>query len=239
MEPEVPKNILLEEVIPPQGSIGFVVKKGRCLRITDIEGQQVGDFTVINEHNLKEHYDSYRTQRDMFYRNKDTFSTLPDGVIVGGTYLSSGIGNRLLAGHKLISNINNAMMTVIADTQVPSGVHDMRTGRCSRWTYEERGLRPRKGCLELFVDALSEWGFTKPEDIPENMCLFMNVPIDPATGLYYIEEPVTKPGDYIEFRAEMDCICALTACPDNDTSKCNGIPPHPPKPLHLRVYEEK
>lgn len=224
--------------LPPEGSLGFVVKKGQYLRITDIEGKQVGDFLVINEHNVKEHYDAFRTGLDMVSHNRESQAT-PPGVAVGGVYFPSGVGLKLAIGNKLVSNINNEMMTVTADTQVPSGIHDMRTGRCSRWTYEKRGLPFRKGCLELFVDALKDWGFAKPEDIPENMCIFMNVPVDPITGLFYIEEPVTRPGDYIEFRAEMDCICALTACPDTDVSKCNGVPPHPPKPLQVEIYNPK
>jgi len=43
----------------------------------------------------------------------------------------------------------------------------------------------------------------------------MNVQYDPATGMFVILEPVSRPGDYIEFRAEMDLLCALSACPDD------------------------
>jgi hypothetical protein len=238
-EPVVEKELVFDQIIAPQSSLGFVVKKGQYLRVTDIEGKQVGDFIVINERNLKEHFDPYRTELGIACHTGELFSASPPGVVIGGVYFPSGVGIKLTTGTKLISNINNEMMTIVAETPVPRGIHHVCGGRCSSWTYERYGVSPRKGCLELFVDALKNWGFTKREDIPENMVIFMNVPVDPVTGLRYIEEPVTRPGDYIEFRAEMDCICALVACPDNDISKCNGAPPHPPKPLQVQIYNPK
>jgi len=236
-EPRVEKDLVFDQVIPPKSSLGFVVKKGQYLRVTDIEGKQVGDFVVLNEHNLKEHIDPVNTRKDII--RTELFSASPPKIAFGGVYFPSGVGTRLLTGNKLYSNIDNAMMTVVADTQVPAGVHDFFAGRCSARIFELRGAEPRDGCLELFVKALKDWGFTKPEEIPPNMNLFMNIPLDPVTGLFYIEEPVTRPGDYIELRAEIDCVCALTACPDNVLSKCNGTPPHPPKPLSVQIYSPK
>jgi len=236
-EPRVEKELLFDKIIPPKGSLGFLVKKGQYLRITDIEGKQVGDFVAINEHNLKEHFDPWCTRVAIV--PTEEFSASPPRITIGGVYFPSGVGSRITTGNKLYSNIHSEMMTIVADTQVPGGVHDILNGRCSSWVFEQHGFGPQDGCLELFVKALKEWGFTKPEDIPPNMNIFMNIPVNPATGLFYIEEPVTRPGDYIEFRAEMDCICALTACPENVISKCNGTPPHPPKPLQVQIFNPK
>lgn len=41
---------------------------------------------------------------------------------------------------------------------------------------------------------------------------FMNVPIDGETGKLMIKAPITKAGDHVDFRAEMDLIIAITAC---------------------------
>jgi len=236
-EPRVDKELFFDQIIPSKSSLGFVVKKGQYLRITDIEGKQVGDFIVLNEQNLKEHMDPLNTRTGII--RTELLSADPPRIAFGGVYFPSGVGTRLRTGNKLISNIFNEMMTIVADTQVPSGVHDFFAGRCSSRIFELRGVGPREGCLELFIKALKDWGFTSPEDIPPNMALFMNVPLDPVTGLFYIEEPVTRPGDYIELRAEMDCICGLAACPDNVLSKCNGTPPHPAKPLRVQIYNSK
>ena len=50
----------------------------------------------------------------------------------------------------------------------------------------------------------------------------LQVPVtsSPNFGLSY-RPPVSKPGDYIIFRAEMDCIMAFSACP-NDVNPING-----------------
>ena len=236
-ETTIEKELFFDQVIPPKGSLGFGVKKGQYLRIIDIEGKQCGDFIALNEHNLKEHLDPLNTRTGII--RTELFSASPPKIAFGGVYFPSGVGTRLLTGNKLISNLFNEMMTIVADTQVTAGVHDFFAGRCSSHVYERRGLEPREGCLELFMRALSDWGLAKPEDIPPNINIFMNVPLDPSTGLFYIEDPVTRPGDYIEFKAEMDCICALTSCPDNVLSKANGTPPHPAKPLGVQVYKKK
>ncbi len=40
----------------------------------------------------------------------------------------------------------------------------------------------------------------------------MNVVIEPATGIFTVEAPLSRSGDLIKFRAEMDLIIGLTAC---------------------------
>ena len=40
----------------------------------------------------------------------------------------------------------------------------------------------------------------------------MNVPVAPD-GSFKILPPVSRPGDHVSFRAELDCVIALSACP--------------------------
>jgi uncharacterized protein YcgI (DUF1989 family) len=40
----------------------------------------------------------------------------------------------------------------------------------------------------------------------------MNVVIDPATGAFTVEAPISRAGGFIRFSAEMDLIIGLTAC---------------------------
>ena len=40
----------------------------------------------------------------------------------------------------------------------------------------------------------------------------MNVPIDGSTGALRVEPPISRPGDHIDFVAEMDLIIGMTAC---------------------------
>lgn len=79
--------------------------------------------------------------------------------------------------------------------------------------------------------ALSRYGIEESKvTIPFNV--FMNVRVK-ENGEIKVEAPLSKSGDYIEFRAEMDLIVAITACSaarSNDGSF---------KPIHFKVYESE
>lgn len=62
--------------------------------------------------------------------------------------------------------------------------------------------------------------------------LFMNI----ATGADHslqIVEPVTRPGDYIDLRAEVPLLVAVSACPQED-NPCNAFQP---SRIGLRVHQ--
>ena len=48
----------------------------------------------------------------------------------------------------------------------------------------------------------------------------MHIPWTPGGGLSF-EAPTCKPGDYVLLRAELDCIVAMSACPQ-DILPING-----------------
>jgi uncharacterized protein YcgI (DUF1989 family) len=50
-----------------------------------------------------------------------------------------------------------------------------------------------------------------PDLIPTTFNIFMNVVIAPD-GRIDVQPPLSRPGDYIEFVAEMDLVVGLTAC---------------------------
>lgn len=214
MEPK--RKVILDKIIPPKTSLAFVLKKGQHIRITDVEGKQVGDFIIFNEENLKEKF-SQRITR---------------GRKAGGEWPKIWTANRISTRGKLYSNIHNIMMTIIQDTPIQKGVHDLFLGPCATYDYGVRGIDSREGCLELLTKALKNWGITK-EDIPGPFNVFMNTIPDPKTGRLYIQEPVSRPGDYVELKAEMDCVAALSACPEDTFSLTNGLKC---TPLRVTIY---
>jgi uncharacterized protein YcgI (DUF1989 family) len=221
------EDIVHEEIIPPKHASAFVVKKDQHLRIIDIEGKQVADFVLFNEHDHSDKFNpSYTRQWE------STFD--PETKVVSSMFRG------LTTGHKLISSVRHVMATITADTPTPAGVHDLVLRMCSRWIYEEAakaGLgTPQDGCLDLLAKALEPYGIAKG-DIPDDINFFMNVAYDPGKGQFAIYEPVSKPGDYVEFKAEMDLLCALSACPDDVCSQCNGLAPHPAKPVKIQIFE--
>jgi uncharacterized protein YcgI (DUF1989 family) len=219
-------EVLQEVFIPPKQAKAFLIKQGQSFRVTDIEGKQVGDLVMINEHDHSEKINPSYTRQWV-----STWD--PDNMLVRSMFQGITVGNQI------ISTVRNVMATITADTPEPSGIHDLLMRSCSRWIYEEAAQAgmgsPQDGCLELLAGALAPYGFALG-DVPDDFNLFMNVQYDAIEAMFVIREPVSKPGDYIEFKAEMDLLCALSACPDDVCSQCNGKAPHPAKPLQVQIF---
>ena len=57
------RKLVLDELVPPKHAKAFVVKKGQCIRIIDVEGQQVGDFVLFNEHDYSDKFNPSYTRQ--------------------------------------------------------------------------------------------------------------------------------------------------------------------------------
>jgi uncharacterized protein YcgI (DUF1989 family) len=68
--------------------------------------------------------------------------------------------------------------------------------------------------------ALADIAFTAQET-PSPLNLWMNIPVHDGGGLDFLP-PVSKPGDYVVFRAEMDAVIAFSSCPQ-DQGPVNGV----------------
>jgi uncharacterized protein YcgI (DUF1989 family) len=207
---------ILEHVIPPKLGFGLVVKKGQTLRITDLEGKQVVDMALFNADNPREKLSTSNSRTR--YVPKPGTEYVPR--------------DKLTEGDTLMSTLCRPMMTFVKETPEPKGVHDTHNRMCNRFLYESYGVGPRDGCHENISQAVAAYGLL-PEDIPDTMDLFMNYHHDCARGRWVIGEPVSKPGDYVEFRAEMDCIVGLSNCPLDVLVPCNG---YHCTPVKVEVY---
>ena len=102
------------------------------------------------------------------------------------------------------------MLTLVEDTV---GSHDFLLTPCSEDTF--RHFYPDKpvhrGCFGNLAQALAPFG-VEPDMIPCAFNVFMNVPVDAATGKIEVLPPTSKAGDRIRMRAEMDLVIGLTAC---------------------------
>ena len=79
-------------------------------------------------------------------------------------------------------------------------------------------------CRDNFLIEVSKYGMGKRDIVP-NINFFMNVPIDPS-GQMTILDGLSKPGDHVEMRAEMDVLCVISNCPQVN-NPCNGFNPTP------------
>ena len=208
---------IFEQVMPPKTGLAVTMTRGQVLRVTDLEGKQVVDMALFNKANPREKLStSYSRTR---YVPKPGAEYVPRDA--------------LGEGDTLLSTICRPMMTILKETPEPKGVHDTHNRMCNRQLYESYGLGPRDGCHENISNAVAPYGLL-PEDIPDTMDLFMNYHHDCTRGRWVIGEPVSKPGDYIEFRAEMDLIVGLSNCPLDALVPCNG---YHCTPVKVSVYE--
>jgi hypothetical protein len=170
--------------LEPQTGVGFLLERGRLLKIIDPRGEQVSDLTAFAREDAREWLSSGRT---IDYANT--------------IYLTKG--------HTLYSNRSRPMFAIVEDTV---GRHDFLLTPCSRDTfrllYDFHDYHP--SCFENLSKGLAPFG-VEPDMIPTTLNVFMNVVVTP-TGELRIDPPPSRPGDYILLRAEMDLIVGVTAC---------------------------
>src|SRR4051812_24459089 len=197
---------VLESVVVSKNSgKSFVVKKGQVLRVA---GRTVVDFVAFNLHDLRERFDQARTKTNQV---KLFIST----------------------GDQLFSKLNNPLLTIVEDS-FKEGKHDLQKGMCSKKRFEliAKGLAQRKfaegvdlnpqrpedipdhGCWENLIDALQGYDIA-PEDIPSPLNIWQTMKIDPDTGAMLDTTIRPEKEAHIDFRAEMDCVVAVSACPQS------------------------
>jgi hypothetical protein len=194
-----PRDAIYDHIIPARTPWSGIVRTGQVLRIIDAEGQQAVDTLFYAAHDFGERYCAQ--------------STL---AAQGSAYIGTGT--------RLLSNRGRLMATMLADSV---GEHDTSAGACSceantvRFGHHTRYMH---ACRENFIVELAKHGMTK-RDIVSNINFFMNVPILPD-GELAIVDGASKPGDFVELRAEMDVLCAISNCPQVN-NPCNGFKPTP------------
>jgi uncharacterized protein YcgI (DUF1989 family) len=178
--------------IPATEGLGLQLKKGQLIRVTDVEGEQVADFVAYREDDISERLDPSVTM-DALHAMK------------------------VKPGDMIYSNKYTPMLTIMKDTV---GQHDFINSACRPEMYELLyNKQDHTSCYTNLNEALASFEIPAPDQhYPFN--LFMNTIIQPS-GQISVEKPLSKAGDYIELRAEMDLVVAISACPCAE-SLCNG-----------------
>ena len=186
-------------IIPARGGKAAFVEAGQRIRVINTHGQQVVDTWAFRRDELTEFMSMEHSR----------------------TFLS-----RIMArvGDSMVTNHRRPILTLVEDTTVEgdsAGIHDTLLAACDRYRYELLGCEGyHDNCTDNLAAALAELGLTRPET-PSPWNLFMNIPVA-ADGSVAFVAPVSKPGDYVTLRAEMDCVVAFSACPQ-DVVPINGV----------------
>ncbi|MFI0404369.1 urea carboxylase-associated family protein [Actinomadura sp. 3N508] len=189
-----------EFVIPIRSGRAWEVPAGHLCRVITPEGPQVGDFNVWNRHNPRERLWAARTrqlQSAHVTRYDRLWSTLP--------YL-----------RPLLTITNDTLESYGVDDD-GGRVHDLLGSRCD--PYVNRILSGEDfdfHCHSNLVRAVLPYGLTE-FDVHDVLNIFQ------CTGLndedrYFMKASPAKPGDFFEFFAEQDLLCALSTCPAGDLS---------------------
>jgi uncharacterized protein YcgI (DUF1989 family) len=210
---------IFEKVMPGKSGLAVGLEIGRHLRVIDLEGKQVCDMAVFNRDNVREKLStSYSRTR---YVPKVVDEYVPR--------------DKLMEGDTLMSTLCRPMMTIVKETAPVKGVHDCHNRMCNRYLYEvQLGVGRQDGCHEIISKAVASYGIL-PEDIPDTFDINMSYTHDCVGHRWVIGEPVSRPGDYIEFRADMDCLVALSVCP-LEAGACNA---GKSTPMEVEIYEKE
>ena len=138
-------------------------------------------------------------------------------------------------GDTLVTNLRNPILTIVKDTS--PGVHDSFMAACDRQRYERLGVTEyHRNCFDNMIEAVRELGYEIPHPTLASLNIFMNIAVLSDGRSLDTRPTLTKPGDYIIFRAEMDCIVAFSACPQ-DIVKIQGATDNTPKDAHCCVLD--
>ena len=216
---------LVDEVlVPPRDARTFCVSSGNFFRIVSVDGPQVGDLNLWSAGNLPEKFYSGKTRA------------------LHGTHLTTG--DQMWSSFPYM----RPMATITHDTldwygfdADGGGVHDVIGTRCDPYTNRLlSGQDYHHCCHSNLTRALAdETGL--PLQVAENhvhdvLNVFMCTGFTKDTHQYFMKASPVRPGDFIEFFAEIDLLGALSTCPGGDCSSQHSSDKAVCYPLRIEIY---
>ncbi|WP_322894114.1 MULTISPECIES: urea carboxylase-associated family protein [unclassified Yoonia] len=193
-------------IVPQREAASIRVPAGHVLRISSVDGPQVGDLNLFAADNLDEHFYSGKTRA------------------LHGTHVTTG--DRLWSCFPYL----RPMATVVADTlgwygidEFGGSVHDVIGTRCDPYTGRLlSGVDYHHCCHSNLTRALAD-----AADLPlaqaerhvhDVLNVFMCTGFTRDTGQYFMKASPVRPGDHLDLFAEIDLLAVLSACPGGDCS---------------------
>ena len=163
------------------------VKAGSRFRAVDVEGKQCGDLFAFCTSNVSEFASAEHTR-----------------VSTGRLFPK--------VGEQFVTNRRRPILTFLEDTS--PGKHDMFVAACDPTRFELLGVKGwHASCQENLQLAMAEFG--RPDiEIPQPINVFTNIALR-GDGTLDWQPALSRPGDAVTFRAELDCYVVLSACPQD------------------------
>ncbi len=218
-------NKVGEITVPPRDGATFEVPAGSFFRIVSVDGPQVGDLNLWNAHDLSERFFSGKTRQ------------------LHATHVSTG--DRLwstLPGLRPMATITHDTLDWYGWDEDGGGVHDVIGTRCDPYTnYMLKGVDYHHCCHSNLTRALvaaRNLPLSEAElHVHDVMNVFMCTGFTRDTHQYFMKASPVRPGDFIEFFAEIDLLGALSTCPGGDCGSSHSDDSTPCYPLMVEIYE--
>jgi len=214
--------------VPPREAATWEAPAGHFFRIICTQGPQVGDLNLFNMHNLKERFYSGKTRA------------------LNGTHL--GTGDQLFSCFPYL----RPLATITEDTldwygfdAFGGAVHDVIGTRCDPYTHNllSNGGQYHHCCHSNLTRALARKTGLSLADAEPHIHDVLNVLMCTGftrdTGQYFMKASPVRPGDYLEFFAEIDLLGCLSACPGGDCSYEHSSDTSACYPLTVQVLKPR
>ena len=186
----------------------YEVREGEYIQVLDVEGRQCSDFQTLSlaalDRGLEREIDATATR-----------------VLNGASYPAPGLFSKLFDGDLQPS------IEIIQDTV---GRHDSFNFACTAKYYDDVGYPGHVNCTDNINAALEPYD-VRPRKGWQAMNFFYNSLLDDSNQIY-LDEPWSRPGDYVLCRVLQDSVCVNTSCPDA-IDPANGWNP---TDMLIRIY---
>ncbi|MBJ2182792.1 aminomethyltransferase family protein [Pseudomonas veronii] len=209
--PEPLGEVLDEFTVRAGTAHGYTVAKGQYVQVLDVAGRQCSDFVALDRRALDR-----GVELDLDQTVTRTLN--------GSAYPAPGLFS------KFFDRRMQPMLEVVQDTV---GRHDAFALACAARYYESHGYFGHDNCSDNLSRVLAPYGVQARNGWPA-INFFFNTGID-AHQQMTLDEPWSRPGDYVLLRAMTELVCGSTSCPD-DIDPANGWNP---TDIHVRIYREK
>jgi len=186
-------------VIPRRSGRAWVVPATHLCRIVANEGPQVGDLNLWNHHNPRERFWASRT-RQLHSAHVTTYDRLWSCL----PYL------------RPLATITGDGVSYGLDED-GAGCHDLLGTRCDPYVHKLlNGEELDVCCHSNLVRAVAPYRLTEL-DVHDVLNVFQVTGLT-RDGRYFVKPSPARRGDFFEFFAELDVLCALSTCPHGDLS---------------------
>ncbi len=199
-----PADVILADTIPGGWYRTLKMKRGTSLRIVNPQGRSAVSTLIWNAEDTAERYNAGDTVKIQW--------------------------NALLgAGQVLFSDMGRVLASITADS---GAGHDALAGGSSAATNAAAyGAGPLRNTRDNFCLAAAKLGLQRRDIMP---CISFFAPVrTTATGDLVWNEAVPLAGAYVDLRAEMNLILALSNCP-HPLDPRPGYAPGPVEIIHWR-----